>query len=96
MFALRNKKTGKFLGVDCSKVVEEDSVSVSYQFSDFCPEIPVWLVERHDQAVVALNQDTPWYNASYETPQHFRGLSKEDYEVVDVKVVVNEREIECM
>lgn len=87
MYAIRHKMSKKFLGVDASRVEEPNfSVDVEFRFSEFASEIPIWVVENKAQAIIALDQDTKWYNAGYETPLHYPGFNKDDYEIVELTV----------
>ena len=48
----------------------------------------MWLVDTEKKAEEALKQSIEWYNASYDTPTHSYSLKKEELEIVEVHLTV--------
>ena len=57
-------------------------VETSFRFEENYGTI-LWLVENKETAIKALNENTHWYNASYNSPQH-NSINMSQYEVVEV------------
>lgn len=67
MFALKNIKTGKLMGVTSSSNGDAEFAS-STEFSLCEYAHNVWVVTSRSVAEKAAVTDTPWYNADYDTP----------------------------
>ncbi len=80
------KKDGLLLGVGYySNDGAEFCNAVSFQFEEY-PSPITYLVENREDAEYALATNTPWYNASYEHPQHMHDMT--GCEIVEVELVI--------
>lgn len=87
LYGIRNKITKVPLGVDSQGVSNDEfSVSVEFKFWEGSATIPVWFVKKESEAKRALEEDTPYYNAGYTTPQH-GDLNMNDYEIFEQEIV---------
>lgn len=83
-YGLKHKQTGKPLGFSFSSHGDADEcVSVGVSFSTYDDNI--WLVKSQDAAIRAKKNDTPWYNADYETPRH-NNIDLSFYEVFSIEI----------
>ena len=81
-FALRHEESGKLLGV-----------STHVNAGDFCTDVchtlrhsneKTWHANSPEHAEWVRNNQTPWYNANYETPSH--EYAAEELSVVKLEV----------
>ena len=84
-FGIRHKETVEFLGFSChSNGDGEFCNDVAFEFEASYAD-NIWLVKNEGTAIRAHENDTPWYNASFDSPMH-RGIKMKDYEVVKVEL----------
>lgn len=89
-YGLRHRKTGNLIGF----------YTTSNEGADFCNDSTytlcehsnkTWLVQDPKHAEYVRNFSTPWYNASYDSPQH--SFEAEELEVVEYKVELKPVEV---
>lgn len=87
-YSLRHKVTKKLVTF-YTQSNEDGEFCIPVQYIiDLDADYPMWLVDTEEKAEEALKQSTEWYNASYDTPTHSYSLKKEELEVVEVHLKI--------
>ena len=87
-YGLQHVETGEMIGVDAAVSASldgSDGDGLEYQLD--CQGEQEWLVDSPEHAEWVRLNDTEYYNAGYDTPQHM-GLLPEQMRVVRVEKVV--------
>lgn len=84
-YGIMDTKTGELLTFYVSSNIGgyacvENEYSLSHHDDD------VWLVDDIATAQKAIEVDTPWYNADYNTPSHNIEISPKTHKVVKVEI----------
>lgn len=83
-FGIRIVGEEKPLGFYTSRGGEEFCVSVEYELDKHSDN--VWMVDTYEQAKNAMETDTEWFNADYETPKN--PYTHLQLEVVEIEFAV--------
>lgn len=86
-YSLRNKTTGKLIGVEISSNEGGSCCGeFSYRLSSYADN--EWFVDTIEELEKAIAFDTPWYNSEHNRPQH-GDEDFEEYEPVEVVRTIN-------
>jgi hypothetical protein len=91
-YGIRHKKTKRPLGFSTSSNDGADlCVNVSFELDGFAgiSTSNVWLVTERSNAENVFTNDTPWFNAGYESPKvsdYYIKIFRKEYEVFEVEI----------
>lgn len=84
-FGIMDMKTGELLTYHVSSNADSYAC-VPDEYSLSTNDDNVWLVNDLDVAQKAIDVNTPWYNADYETPSHDIKVSSKTHKVAKVEI----------
>jgi hypothetical protein len=90
---LKHKKSGKLLGYSVTANDGADfCIDISHTLHHAHGNDRLWCAHSLEHAEYVRQHTTPWYNATYETPEHY--YAPDELAVVEVKIETTEKEIE--
>lgn len=94
LYGLRNIRTGEICGYSAADMGDaEFCISVSYSLEEQSYDGRLWLVKDKLNAEYVRRFSTPYYNASYETPELPKKWNPDNYEVIEINLVENCKKI---
>lgn len=83
-YGIKEKKTGKILGVECSGNPSDADFCGSYEASLYASNDTPWFHSNKERVQKIIDNPPKWYNSSVDSPQH--SYKPEELEIFEVEI----------